>query len=192
MVKLSILIKGIVLYIIFVLGISMLSECWDKNKRRTNNITVDDKIDLFLESIRDSIKDSIKAELLQRTHNQQQKENFIETPPLETTSDIFPVMSNNMVLSEEDAIIKAVNDRLMYSSGNGCGNWNGNWNGNWSGGSDYNTYSNIGDKNLDIKLGNENDFSYKPVSSMMYSNQKTYIPKYTRYPIENHNYTTSN
>lgn len=172
MVKLSILIKGIVLYIFFILGISMVSEWWENNRNKRNcNGNLDEQINIYLESI--------KNEIIQKFG----KEKFVGDHELTETSQInlMPPTIPPQILSEEDKIIKAVNDRLMYSNySNGNGNYNGN---------DNNVYSNLCNNGSNLQLASASDFNYMPISKMEYNNQQQYIPKYTRYPIENSMYS---
>lgn len=162
MVKLSILIKGIVLYIIFVLGISMISEWLEVNRNKRNpNLNV--QLDNYLASI--------KNEILQKFAKENFSENEIELPlPISQ----FPQIQQVQGFSEEDKIIKAVNDRLMYSEING---------------NDNNVYSNLCNSNTNPQLASANNFNYSDISPMIYNPQKQYIPKYTRFPIENSTYS---
>lgn len=154
MVKLSILIKGIVLYMIFILGISMMSEWWESRKAGSQ---IDIKLDIYLKSI----KDEIMKKMAKENFNSEIESELIQIP-------------ENLHISEEDKIIKEVNDRLMYSN---QFNYKGN---------DSSAYSNLFNEN-NIELASKSNFNYEGVTQD-FNNQQQYIPKYTRYPIENATY----
>lgn len=97
MVKLSTIIKGIILYTLFIIGISILSQYISKK---------DNQLDLIL----DSIKEEIKKEYLNKI------ENFSSVQP--NTRHHLDYMSNYVAspISEEQKILEEVNKRLDMSS----------------------------------------------------------------------------
>lgn len=173
MVKLSILLKGIVLYVIFVIGMSILLEYFGSG----NKSHIDTKIDEIL----DSIKNDIKSEFINKA-----KEHFdavIGKPRPPLGMGYAPQYQNNQRLpepirqeSEEEKIIKAVNDRLKYSNMN----------------FDNQTYTNLNNQNY-IPLATTNDFSYTPVDYNWDTNglshpTKEPLPKHNSVNIGNYKY----
>lgn len=97
MVKLSTIIKGIILYTLFIIGISILSQYLSKKNNQ-------------LDFILDSIKEEIKSQYLNKI------ENFTSVQPntrhhLDYMSDYIPPP-----VTEEELILQEVNKRLNMSS----------------------------------------------------------------------------
>lgn len=166
MVKLSILLKGIILYVIFVIGMSILLEYFNGSKS---------PIDIKIDQILDSIKNDIKLEFTSRA-----KEHFdavIGKPRYPLGQGYYPEYQNNQKIpepprqeTEEEKIIKAVNERLMYSNMN----------------FDNNMYTNLNNENNInyVPLATTNDFSYTPVN---YNWDTNALSNPTNVPLPNHN-----
>lgn len=99
MVKLSSIIKGIILYTLFVIGISILSQYLSK-KGKGN------QLDYLLDSIKDQIKNEYLSKIENFTNLQSQprhhlgyQSNYVNTP-----------------ITEEEQILQEVNKRLQMSS----------------------------------------------------------------------------
>lgn len=96
MVKLSSIIKGIILYTLFVIGISILSQYLGKNGKGNQ-----------LDYLLDSIKDQIKNEYLNKI------ENFTTLQPQPRHHLGY---QSNYPITEEEQILQEVNKRLQMSS----------------------------------------------------------------------------
>ena len=101
MVKLSVLLKGIILYILFIIGISILAELF--NKRPRTQI--------------DGLLDDIRRDYLTRING---GEHFtpIEYPVTRPLGMGYPSTRNHrnsQVISEEDQILNSVNAKLANS-----------------------------------------------------------------------------
>lgn len=174
MVKLSVLIKGIILYVIFVIGISIVME-WVSPKTQLDN-----QIELFLQSI----KEDIKNQFLEQS--KEHFESFYNKQPVRPLGMGYrPEYQNNQRIpeppkqeTEEEKIIKAVNDRLMYS--------------NMS--FDNNLYTNLNNQNNInyVPLAKNDDFSYTPVKfnweENILTDPKQQFPRHSAINVENAQY----
>jgi hypothetical protein len=111
----STILKGIIIYILFIVGISIISE-WLICRKSPDTTT--SKLDTVL----DTIKDEIKQEFLKRLSNQntsstpsvQPTENFINYYP----TDTFPPSSEEALLAETNRRLSDQGGRLSGVSNN--------------------------------------------------------------------------
>jgi hypothetical protein len=185
MVKLSILLKGIVLYVIFVIGMSIVLEYLSGSKSQ-----LDIKIDEILDTIKNEIKENFikKAKEHFEDVTMRGSDAMIGKPrrPLGMgypLGNYNPEYENNKKIdiqqeTDEEKIIKAVNERLKYSNMN----------------FDNQMYANINQNNNQnyIPLATTSDFSYTPVDynweTNSLSNPKMDLPKYNTVNVDNYQY----
>jgi hypothetical protein len=139
MVKLSVLIKGIVLYLLFVIGISILTLIF-KKKREPN------EVELIVQRIKEELGVKEKFDAIygnpERPLGMGYKPEYINNQKI---PEQVPTVS------EEDKLIKEVNERLLFSNMTG---------------SNGNVYTNLNNENNInyIPLVTTNNFDYSPIS----------------------------
>jgi hypothetical protein len=181
MVKLSILLKGIVLYVIFVIGMSIVLEYLRGSKTQ---------LDIKIDEILDNIKNEIKLDFINKAKEHFEdvtmrgSDNMIGNPRRPLGMGYRPEYQNNQKMiieqeTDEEKIIKAVNERLKYSNMN----------------FDNQMYANLNETNNNqnfIPLATTSDFSYTPVDynweTNSLSNPKMNLQKYNAVNVGNHQY----
>lgn len=171
MVKLSVLLKGIVLYIIFVIGMSIILEYLNGSKSQ-----LDIKIDEMLETI----KNDIKLQFINKA--KEHFEEIIGKPRRPLGMGYRPEYENNQKITfkpetDEEKIIKAVNERLKYSNMT----------------FDNQTYANLNNQDENyIPLATTSDFNYTPVNynwdTNGLNNSKLRVPQYNTLTTGSHTY----
>lgn len=180
MVKLSILLKGIVLYVIFVIGMSIVLEYLSGSKSQ-----LDIKIDEILDTIKNEIKENFIKKAKEHFEDVTMKGNdiLLGNPRRPLGMGYMSEYQNNQKMmitqeTDEEKIIKAVNERLKYSNMN----------------FDNQMYANLNQSNNQnfIPLVTTSDFSYTPVDynweTNSLSNPKTTLPKYNAVNVDNYQY----
>lgn len=170
MVKLSSIIKGIILYTLFVIGISILSQYLGKKNNQ-------------LDYLLDSIKEELKKEYLSKIENftpiYSQPRHRYNYQPIYTNTNTNNQNINipEPVKSDEEKILQEVNKRLQLSSMT----------------FDDNQYTQLNKSNY-IPLATSSDFSFQNTEypwkrGITNTGAVETLQKYSGYQIDNHMYT---
>lgn len=99
----NLLIQGIVIYTIFIIGISIVSECLCcKLKSNSHDAYIDQKLDIILENIKKELKNKYFFKMKEYMYNG--KEHF---------EDFKPSKYDNYSVTQEDLIMQEVDKKLQ-------------------------------------------------------------------------------
>lgn len=166
--KLSLILKGILIYIIFVIGLGILIE-WLECKKIPD--TIDSSIERFLRNLKKEIKHRFLKEKFVDIPTRPLR---IDIPVVNSESDCWipPRQQTVRNLDSDEEILKTVNERLKFSDMTFSSN----------------TYANL-HSNSRIPLANSDDYSYSPVTYQ--TRPQLVLNTRDNYTIDSYKYTNN-